>query len=223
MSLPDSDYTFDPFNLWWVHDNCEPNYLKHDIIAEYWNVMSSLVFFIPYFIRIILFRSREVHQNILACYKVLIAVGVGSIIYHSALNFFTQALDMSLIIIAESIYLKALGVELSAKEDYMMSILYAFTLFHPVFPALICAYLFIIIAITIVRIMISIKGRPAFKLVGVFILIMNLGAVIMIPLDMLCTGFLYYHAIWHVAIMIYCFSGSLVLEVLYDIKKNKGE
>lgn len=223
MSVPESDYKFEPFSLWWVHDNCEPNYLKHDIIAEYWNVMSSFVFFVPYIIRFIIFKGTGVHKNIRACYKVLIGVGIASMIYHSTLNFMTQALDITLIIIAESIYLKALGVELSAKQDLVMSVLYFMTLFHPLFPALICIYLFILIAITVINTMSSVKERPALLVIGVLMLMMNLGAIILIPLDILCTGFLYYHAVWHVAITTYCFCGSITLEVLYDINKIKHE
>lgn len=223
MSLPDYDYKFQPLSLWWVHDNCEPNYLNHDIIAEYWNVMSSVVFFVPYLIRILILGGRELHPNIRACYKVLIGVGIGSMIYHAYLNFLTQALDMSLIIIAESTYLKALGVELSHKEESVMGMLFVLSLFHPLFPACICIYLFICIAKAVLNTIVSLKGRPAFKFIGFILLGMNLVAILFIPLDILCRGFLYYHAVWHVAIMIYAFCGAISLEVLYDIQKHKKD
>mmetsp|Transcript_10985 Transcript_10985/g.1649 ORF Transcript_10985/g.1649 Transcript_10985/m.1649 type:complete len:105 (-) Transcript_10985:12-326(-) len=49
----------------------------------------------------------------------------------------------------------------------------------------------------------------------------NVLGLLCIPLDILCSNFLYYHSLWHLSIMMFCFTGAIILELLHNRKLLK--
>ncbi|CAF1217334.1 unnamed protein product [Rotaria magnacalcarata] len=76
-------------------DWCEPNYVVSEYIAEFWNTVSNIFFFLVPPFSIILFSSysRRIANGITVLWLLLIVIGIGSIYFHATLSLAGQLID----------------------------------------------------------------------------------------------------------------------------------
>ncbi|CAF3826395.1 unnamed protein product [Rotaria sp. Silwood1] len=76
-------------------DWCEPNYVVSEYIAEFWNSVSNIFFFLVPPVMIILFASysRRVANGLTILWILLIVIGIGSVYFHATLSLAGQLLD----------------------------------------------------------------------------------------------------------------------------------
>ncbi|CAF1499079.1 unnamed protein product [Rotaria magnacalcarata] len=76
-------------------DWCEPNYVVSEYIAEFWNTVSNVFFFLVPPFMIILFRpySKRVANGIGILWIILIVIGAGSVYFHATLSLAGQLVD----------------------------------------------------------------------------------------------------------------------------------
>ncbi|CAF1261747.1 unnamed protein product [Adineta steineri] len=76
-------------------DWCEPNYVVSEYIAEFWNTVSNIFFFLIPPIMIYLFRpySKRVANGIAILWILLIVIGIGSVYFHATLSLVGQLVD----------------------------------------------------------------------------------------------------------------------------------
>ncbi|UJR14821.1 hypothetical protein I4U23_001808 [Adineta vaga] len=76
-------------------DWCEPNYVVNEYIAEFWNTISNVFFFLVPPIMIYLFQpySKRVANGIMILWIILIIIGIGSVYFHATLSLVGQLVD----------------------------------------------------------------------------------------------------------------------------------
>ncbi|CAF0821802.1 unnamed protein product [Rotaria sordida] len=76
-------------------DWCEPNYVVTEYIAEFWNTVSNIFFFLVPPLMIILFASysKRVANGITILWILLIVIGIGSVYFHATLSLAGQLVD----------------------------------------------------------------------------------------------------------------------------------
>lgn len=76
-------------------DWCEPNYVYHPWVAEFWNTLSSFTFVVYGLIGLQYTKPVQLRY----CYYILIGIGVTSAYFHATLSHFGQLLDQASIIV----------------------------------------------------------------------------------------------------------------------------
>jgi len=74
-------------------DWCERNYVVNSYIAEFWNTLSSLSLFIFGLVGLIRARKFQVEYRFRFSLIAMMAVGIGSALFHGTLTYFGQMLD----------------------------------------------------------------------------------------------------------------------------------
>ncbi|CAF1509934.1 unnamed protein product [Rotaria sp. Silwood1] len=76
-------------------DWCEPNYVVSEYIAEFWNTVSNIFFFLVPPLMIFLFRpySKRVANGIAILWILVIIIGIGSVYFHATLSLVGQLVD----------------------------------------------------------------------------------------------------------------------------------
>ncbi|CAG9332994.1 unnamed protein product [Blepharisma stoltei] len=204
---------FKPLQWFFVLNSCEKDYSKSPYIQEYFSAISSFAFFVPYIIRILLLRRVSLPNGLIKMYYALILVGITSTIFHSRLSYLTQFIDMTSILVTQLIFAKIIDMKIPKTFEKLMMIFYVLSFVHPLPLSLNLVILFILFSrwtfSTVSRI-----NMMKFTLIAGVSLILKLCALFCIPLDLICTGYEYFHGFWHIFIAAYCFTGLIGIELL---------
>mmetsp|Transcript_23580 Transcript_23580/g.41795 ORF Transcript_23580/g.41795 Transcript_23580/m.41795 type:complete len:216 (-) Transcript_23580:457-1104(-) len=214
------DYEF--FSFFFVMNSCEPDYSDSEYFQEYWGVYTSLAFLVPAFIRLVLCGFSPVSPKLRRCYKALILVAFASGLFHTYVSYPTQAIDMTAILIAELCFAEALGLVITRYQEVFMVLSYFTILFTPVFTSIVIFLLFVQFSAYTIR-MFRQEPRFIIRIPAIVSLLSIIGALLCIPLDMICDSPLLYHAYWHLLIAVYCFSGAISIELLYNLDLVKSD
>ncbi|CAF1121573.1 unnamed protein product [Rotaria sordida] len=97
-------------------DWCEPNYVVSEHIAEFWNTVSNIFFFLVPPLMISLFRSysKRVANGIAILWILLIIIGFGSVYFHATLSLVGQLIDEISIL-----WVLTIGYALFLPESYL--------------------------------------------------------------------------------------------------------
>lgn len=133
LSFPHHFELLQPF---YVFNTCEEKYKYSDFIKEFWAVITSLFYFIPYFyVRFVQAKHRYVKDVFTVC-KVFIIVGIGSTIYHIYPHALTQLLDQLGIVVLLHYYLKLNNVPYTRLEAILVVLFTFLGVFNAVFMAI---------------------------------------------------------------------------------------
>lgn len=213
---------YEVFSLFWVMNSCEPDYSDSAYLQEYWGVYSSLAFLVPPMFRLVVLWPIPINEKLKRCYLSLVLVAFASGLFHSYVSYPTQAIDMTAILIAELCYAKALNLSISRSQEVFMWITYSTILFTPIFASVTIGLLFVQFFSFTFKKFKEIK-QTALRVTALISLFSILGAVLCIPLDLMCNSPLLYHSYWHLLIALFCFSGAVSAELLYRLELVKSD
>lgn len=214
------DYQF--FSLFWVMNSCEADYATSEYLQEYWGVYTSIAFLVPPFLRLVICGFSPVNPKLRRCYRSLIFVAFASGLFHTYVSYPTQALDMTSILIAELCYAEAVGLAISNYQEVFMVLSYFSILFTPIFTGINIGLLFVQFSLFTIKKFREIP-KLSLRVVAIVSLVSMIGAVLCLPLDLICSSPIHFHAYWHLLIAVYCFSGAIAIELLYNLDLVKSD
>lgn len=212
-------------------DWCEPNYDITRVLAEFWNVLSSL--WISFLGIYGLYIHRKVPCKLTFSFPYLfigmIIVSIGSALFHGTLTWITQVMDEipMLLFVSQAI------VSLDEKRAWLWyslylstSFLYIYTRFYPIFLIKfiggIChvVYLYHITKSDIKPRRVSVWVN---KLIYIFATCYSVGLAFWILENILCEkyGHFYMHSFWHIISGLGTYNGVVALMIININNKNQ--
>ncbi|CAF3129900.1 unnamed protein product [Rotaria sp. Silwood2] len=215
-------------------DWCEPNYVVSEYIAEFWNTVSNIFFFLVPPLMIFLFRpySKRVANGIAILWILLIIIGIGSVYFHATLSLAGQLLDeisiLWVLVIGYALFLPATYLPRSFRVQRCIIFALVITCFSFVYPYA-NAFALMLLGLPATGFIILHFSRcdnPRVKHLGIHCLVMWIIAVtIWISDRMFCSywlsiSFPYLHSIWHVLILFSSNEGIVVCAYLTIKQQN---
>jgi hypothetical protein len=210
------------FSLFWVMNSCEPDYADSNYLQEHWGVYTSLAFVVPPFCRLLLLWRRPITPKLRRCYLSMLFVALASGVFHSYVSYPTQVIDMTAILIAELCFAEAVSLSFSGYYEVFLALSYFSILFTPILTGLNIGLLFLQFSLFTIQ-KFQVIPVTSLRVTAVISLVSMVGAVLCLPLDLLCNSPLLFHAYWHLLIAVYCFSGAIAIELLYNLKVVKAD
>eukprot|EP00744_Colponema_vietnamica_P025046 GILI01036708.1.p1 GENE.GILI01036708.1~~GILI01036708.1.p1 ORF type:complete len:226 (+),score=24.06 GILI01036708.1:158-835(+) len=221
--VPDKSRIPDVLSLFPVFNSCEPDFEIFSWTSEFWGVVSSAIFLLPYMSLAFNKGFEKRPEPVQRCYRALIPVAIASALFHTFMNPVSQYLDQTAIVFAEFVYAESAGMNISRTTKILMVFLQILGYFHGLPLVAVVVYFFIRFNLVVVE---NIQRIPALKSLGLKIILCNIGAMLCFPLDfLLChdEGFLYMHALWHLFIAGFCWWGGHGVELLLQYKAKQTQ
>ncbi len=194
-----------PLAIYFVYDSCEENYAHSEFIAEWWGMISSLLF-------VFIGGVGCWYSSLKNCYISLIVVGIASVFNHAALSPFSQFCDEIAIICAELAYASEADIKISRQFLWLLFIMCILGMYNPIPLAIVMVLLFqkIISRIILMKKRFKQLHYISSATIGCFILSICFGLLDYSTCPHL--QHVHFHALWHITVAIFCLLGACSIE-----------